>query len=243
MDENRLFVGLAENGLVALNKRTGNIDWQISAELYGSVVAPPIVVNDIVYVGTVDGYALAVNAKNGKIVFDALISNSGVISAPVCNGKRVVFTTLSGSIVCLDAKTGNITRQIETGEAMIINAAWRQKQPSISSSPVLTGDIIHVGGMDGYLRGYHIDTGSQSYAAYVGGPIGAGLCRSGNTLFVTTYDGRLQAWGFSDKPAAAKSPSVRRPAVSADKPKKQAAEKPKDRPKPIKKHPGRFSAH
>ncbi|PYE53267.1 PQQ-dependent dehydrogenase, methanol/ethanol family [Deinococcus yavapaiensis] len=118
-----MFITAPNNGLYALNAKTGQQLWQYKREIPEDLVTCCDIVNrgvalygDMVLMGTLDAHVLAFNAKTGKIIWDRTIEDYKkrytITSAPlVADGKIITGIHggeygVRGFLEALDPKTG-----------------------------------------------------------------------------------------------------------------------------------------
>lgn len=120
-----MFLTAPPNNVLALNARNGDLVWSYRHELPGSlslccgqVNRGVAVLNDKVYVGTLDAHLVALNARTGGVVWDKEIASPedgySITGAPLAVGDMVI-TGVAGSefgargfIQAVDARTGEL---------------------------------------------------------------------------------------------------------------------------------------
>lgn len=139
--------GLENSGPVA------PIMWTADAVAFDKIVAPPLQVGDVVYVGTADNLMLALDATNGETVwpepFEAGHSIWG--QAAYSRGKLYV-ASLDRSLHALDAETG-----IEQ---------WKTEfEGAIASQPVLNDNLVYISEFGSQVHAVDIDNGNIIWSA------------------------------------------------------------------------------
>ena len=66
--------------------------------------------------------------------------------------------------------------------------------PSAGGSPVLVGDVVWVGGMDGVLYALNAATGKVLWQSFLGAPTLSTPAVSGDALFIGATDGTIHAF-------------------------------------------------
>jgi outer membrane protein assembly factor BamB len=122
--------------MVALDLVSGQRQWELN--LAG--IDTPWVVGDWIYVVTSDSKLICIYRQNGHIrwinqmpAFDKPKAKRGVIgySGPVLAGNRLFVTSTSGTLIQLDAATGNFISQTPLGA-------------TISLPPVVANSTLYV---------------------------------------------------------------------------------------------------
>ncbi|MDR0437098.1 MAG: PQQ-binding-like beta-propeller repeat protein [Bacteroidales bacterium] len=86
-------------------------------------VSVPVVSEQMVYIVSDDRHVYAINRKDGSIAWKYLLKgDTGESSPVVCNDKLLVCTR-SGIVSILDAKTGNLLWEYDTGEQIFASPA------------------------------------------------------------------------------------------------------------------------
>lgn len=127
LDGDRIFVATAaENATVyALRLRDGRTVWKRNVP---SVVRTPLLLNDVLYLGTQPGRMFALSAEDGEVVWDVRLGVP-VASTPVPWGRRVLVGTGRDSLVTLDTESGRLHERVALpGE--------------VSAPPALVGDTL-----------------------------------------------------------------------------------------------------
>lgn len=106
--EGKVFAGQqgGERFFYAVNAKTGELEWKQTVPggwVWGSAAYD----DGMVYVPTVNGYCVCLDAKNGHIVWMYPTAKS-VPAEPAIDGDLVYFGSWSGSLYAFDKKTGKI---------------------------------------------------------------------------------------------------------------------------------------
>ena len=150
VDNNTVFIGGWDSYLYALDADTGQEKWSFKTGedpvIHNQVgfQSSPAVVDGTVYAGCRDAHVYAVDAATGRKRWDYPTSKSWVIGTPaVRDGMLYVGTSDSSRFMALDAKTGRLRFNLDTGAYVFSSAA-------------LAGGLAYVGAHNGKL--YAIDT-------------------------------------------------------------------------------------
>jgi outer membrane protein assembly factor BamB len=151
----------------AYDAKTGTRLW-ISGKIGDVIPSAPAISNGIVYVGSQDTFVYALNATtgarlwrhqlNGPITTSPIVAN-GVIFVGLASGpstaapsKTSDATTTTGSIVALDASTGNLI--------------WQQKQITdyLGTPLAYSNNLLYVGTNTNQVYAFNASTGLQSWS-------------------------------------------------------------------------------
>ena len=135
---NNVVFGSRDGNLYDLDIETGKEIWKVS---HGTswIITSPAIYDDVVFEGSSDArFEQAVDLKTGKEIWKTN-SIQAVWSSPAVTKNTVCFGDFSGTLFGLDLKTGQ-----EKWTVKLMNSF-------ITSSPVIIGNKIIVGGDDGKL--------------------------------------------------------------------------------------------
>lgn len=152
------------------------VSWfaEIESRSLRGVEATPIVIDGKMYVTGPWNIVMALDAKNGKLLwrYDPEIAGAtarkgccDVINRGVAVSKGKVITgTLDGRLIALDQKTGKVVWEKVTVD--------QSKDYTITGAPRIAGDNVVIGngggeyGVRGYVTAYNIDSGKQVWRFY-----------------------------------------------------------------------------
>jgi len=168
----------------------------------GKVRSSPAVVNDVVFVGALDGYVyrwdVATWTKKNSTKFGPIFSSPAVVDGVVYIGSNDSY------VYALNAVDLAMIRNFTTGGA-------------VRSSPVVVEGIVYAGSFDGYFYAWNISTGSELWKFWTASPIESSPAVSGDTIVFGTNDGRIYAlerisgrirWYHETNGAVISSPAV-----------------------------------
>jgi outer membrane protein assembly factor BamB len=141
---------------------------------------PPIYVGGKLYAVNNSGFAFALDANTGKLLWERRIGRLNA-SSPTYSRHRLYIVNLDpGHIVKLDARTGKII--------------WKKSLPGrAESSPVVVGRSVYFGCENGQLFSLSTVSGNVRWATTLGGPVKSAPAYYGGTLYVGDYGGDMNA--------------------------------------------------
>jgi outer membrane protein assembly factor BamB len=181
-------VGLSGGKLVKLDLANGVPVWEVTVTLpsgrselerIADIDADPVVVGSTIYVGTYNGDLAAVDLASGDILWRRTLSSHAGLTADT----QDIFVTDSQDHVWAAQPSDGAGR-------------WKQEQLTnrLLTAPVLVGDYLVVGDLEGYLHWISRRDGRLVGRAKVaGGAITARPVVSGGRIFVYADDGTLAA--------------------------------------------------
>ena len=149
--------------------------WRYRTE--GWVVNAPAVADGVVYIGSDDNSAYALEAETGEVLW-SLETDDVIRSTPTITGGVVYVGSNDNHVYALDAETGSLLWKHDTGD-------WAQYSPTVSGGMVYLGALA-----DGGYRVHALDavSGEQVWVAEAPYPYGA-------EFTVTIAGGKLYTWG------------------------------------------------
>ncbi|UCH43324.1 MAG: PQQ-like beta-propeller repeat protein [Dehalococcoidales bacterium] len=152
IESGTLFIGSFDKKLYAIDINDGSKKWEFETE--GAIVATPLVHDGIVYFGSFDRHLYAVDVASGEQVWkfpaskeDEVIPGHWFWSKPVIYNGVLYAGCLDGKVYVIDAISGQSTAGVD----------YFDLGSSISSSPVVVGDMVIVASEEGIV--YALDTG------------------------------------------------------------------------------------
>jgi outer membrane protein assembly factor BamB len=141
---------------------------------------PPIYVGGKLYAVNNSGYAFALDADTGKVLWERRIGRLNASSPTYYRHRLYIVNLVPGHIVKLDAKTGKII--------------WKKPLPGrAESSPVVIDRTAYFGCEDGNLYALSTVSGNVRWATQLGGPIKSAPAYYGGHLYVGDYGGYMNA--------------------------------------------------
>src|SRR3984885_11105054 len=139
---------------------------------------PPIYVGGRLYAVNNSGFAFALDADTGKVLWERRIGRLNASSPTYYRPRLYIVHLVPGHIVKLDAKTGRII--------------WKKSLPGRpESSPVVVDRTVYFGCEDGNLYALSTISGAVRWATQLGGPVKSAPAYYGGRLHVRDH-GRRQ---------------------------------------------------
>lgn len=141
---------------------------------------PPIYVGGKLYFVNNNGFAHALDADTGRILWKRRIGRLNASSPAYYNHRLYIVNLVPGHIVKLDAKTGK--------------TIWKRELPArAESSPLVIDRTVYFGVENGELFAMSTGKGQVRWSTPLGGAIKAAPAYYGGKLFVGDYGGYMNA--------------------------------------------------
>lgn len=158
-----------------------------SAAAYAAtdIGADPVIVGDTVYVGNVSGRTAALRIDDGETLWSI---PEGAVGPVAVAGDSIFLLNDLGQLLRIEAATGGVIWRTQLPEAE------RRRGVTAFHGPLLAGGRLIVGSSDNGLL--QVDPASGAILGAVPLPAGAASAPvvAGQTLYVVTEDGRLNAF-------------------------------------------------
>jgi outer membrane protein assembly factor BamB len=186
---NTLYVTSGFGFVTALDASTGVPRW--TQDLDVAPMGAPTVQDGVVYLTTRDALGWALDASNGRLLWQVFgaTSTSGIAggAAPAIAGPLVIFPNPSGQLVSAVRNTGQ--------QAWVASVAGRRLGRAFSSfsdltgDPVVTGGVVYAGNHAGTAAAFSATTGETIWRADEGtlSPVWV----AGGSVFMVTDENRL----------------------------------------------------
>ena len=141
---------------------------------------PPIYARGKLYAVNNNGTAIALDARNGKVLWERSIGRLNASSPAYSHDRLYIVNLVPGHIVKLNASTGAVI--------------WKKALPGRSeSSPLVLGNSVYFGCESGQLFSLSTRTGDVRWATTLGGPVKAAPAYRDGILYVGDYGGDMNA--------------------------------------------------
>jgi outer membrane protein assembly factor BamB len=154
-------------------------EWAQSADFNDKIVAPPLQVGDRVFVGTADNYVLAMDATDGRVLWNFETGHS-IWGQPAFRDGVLFATSMDRTIYALEAETGD--------------ELWRTSfAGAIAAGPVLNDDLVYVADFDSQIHALDIQTGDEQWAAPASNWIWGAPAYADGVVYYADIDGNVFA--------------------------------------------------
>lgn len=177
--------------VVSMDRHNGDVKWKKDLKL--PISGAVGVGSGLVMVGTIAGEVVALDSSNGEEKWRARVS-SEVLAPPASNGDIVVVQTQDDKVFGIDAATGTQRWMYDSTPAVLTLRG--------TGAPLVTSHLAIAGLSNGKVVALDTQNGVPVWEATVAVPQGrselervvdidGGLLLNGNTLYVTSYQGRM----------------------------------------------------
>ena len=203
-----LYADSTDGKLAAIDANTGKTLWSKSSRTHGwfgwgdkkrkdaMYAGGPVVVGDLLAVGTLDGHVYGVNAKDGAPRWEAEL-DSEVLASPAIAGDLVVVRTEDGRVYGLDAATGKRRWVYDQGNVPLLSLRG-------NGGLLVANGVVFFGSDDGKLDALRLDNGSKLWEQRLASGEGrteidrlddadGSVLLDGTTLYAAAYHGNLAA--------------------------------------------------
>ena len=125
--------------------------WLNNTSAHDKIVAPPLQVEDRVYVGTADNHILALNAVDGSQIWD-FETDHAIWGQPAYRDGTLYVASMDWTVYALNAESGELIWNTELGGAL-------------ASRPVLGEDLVYVSSYDGHVHALDMASGEERWKA------------------------------------------------------------------------------
>jgi outer membrane protein assembly factor BamB len=191
------FVGNVDNPRIAIGQSApadiSTPTWTFQTD--GDISSSPAVVDGKVYFGSHDQNWYCLNAYTGEKIWNYSLDFYVRSSAAVVGGR--VFTGADdGYFYALDANTGQKIWQTSAGGLVTTVMVPTEFNPR--SSPIVVGDWIYVGALDGKVYCLSTSDGNVKWTYSTGGPVVGSPAYSNGVVYITSTDTYLYALNAAD---------------------------------------------
>jgi len=207
----------------ALNPADGDELWCNKKMAVSTVAVVPAVVErgakgDRLYVFQNKKTLLCLDGRTGKTLWqgkfdpDAPIG-SGALKVQVPLADETGTPAVGEDVVCVgganvqwpgeegmsagmhgfDKATGRLLWRFKVSPGVVSSVPYQRHEPTITSSPVIVGDVVYFGANDGNFYALDVHTGRELWRYRFGVPIASTAAVTGNTVIVATWDGTVYA--------------------------------------------------
>lgn len=202
----------------ALDPATGDVRWANTEMAVSTIAVVPAAVEqreegDRLYVFQNDKTLRCLSGKSGQEIWEATFEKpDGKGREVVPLGNETGTPAIGENIVCVgstevsykgewlnaamhgfDKATGRLRWRFPVGRELAPTVPYKRESATITSSPVIVGDVVYFGASDGYFYALDAREGVLLWKYWFGLPIASTAAVSGNAVIVTTWDGTVHA--------------------------------------------------
>ena len=176
-------------------KSEPSILWKVKTG--GQVNSSPVLVNDIVYIGSEDHKLYAIDANTGIIKW-VFKTNGPVCSTPLVTKGKVMFLSYDDFFYALSQKDGKLVWKFKTqGESKFNVKDYYDGsfKPDFwdfyLSSAIVCYDLVYFGSSDSNVYALNIESGEQEWSYKTGGSIHTSPAIYENSLVIGSWDSKI----------------------------------------------------
>lgn len=154
------------------------------------ITADPVVVGDVIYVGTQSGKVAALDASSGEPHWTA---TEGALSPILPVATALYLVSDEARLVRLDAATGALVWAVDL-PYFTADKIRKRKDVYGNYGPILAGGRLIVASGDGQIRQFDPASGALLGAVALPGGAASNPVVAGATLYVVSTDGKLHAF-------------------------------------------------
>jgi outer membrane protein assembly factor BamB len=186
----RVFIGTADNHILALDAANGNLLWDF--EVGNSVWGQPAYKDGVVFVAVLDKRVYALDVESGQPVWDEPATLEGALaSQPVVDTDLVYVTSFDGQLHALSLSSGELV--------------WSANgQDWIWGAPTLVDGVVYFVDVQGNVYAVDGDTGEPIWSQNMGLSVDTSPVVVNNTIYIAsqgnidTGQGMLTALDIAD---------------------------------------------
>lgn len=176
-------------------KEEPSILWKIKTE--GPVISSPVIIDDMVYIGSGDNNLYAINATSGitKWVYK---TQGPIHSTPLVAKGKVLFLSYDGFFYALNLSDGKLIWKFKTeGESKFKVKSYYNANFAPDfwdfylSSAIASNDLVYFGSSDTNIYALDIESGEKVWNYKTGGNIHSSPAIYENSLVVGSWDSKI----------------------------------------------------
>jgi len=176
--DGRLHAITLDNGLPKWSRRIGIGTGSSEVERMSDVDGQPVIDNDQLFAISYSGQLLAIDLASREVMF---VKELASLKSLAVNSQQVIATSLEGKVVAYDRRSGEVLWESE-------ELAYRKL-----TNPVMIGDYIAVGDLDGIVHLFDPATGTIVSRVETKGALSS-LQVDGTRLMTQSKTGQVAIW-------------------------------------------------
>jgi outer membrane protein assembly factor BamB len=177
----RVFVGTADNYVLALDATSGESVWPVPFEAGHSIWGQPIYDDGVLYVGSLDKNVYALNADTGDEIWQTLVDGS--VSDRAVDDTDLVYV-------------GSFDRQVHALDKVSGATIWTAPaDAAVWGAPTLADGVVYFVNLNGNLSAVDAETGESVWSQAVGDYTVASPVVDDDTVYVATAGNPASAQG------------------------------------------------
>ena len=169
--------------------------WKVKTD--AQVISSPVVVDNVVYIGSCDKKLYAINAFNGQIKW-AFKTRGPINSTPLITHGKVLFLSYDGFFYALNQSDGELVWKFKTGGEAQFNVKDYYNgsfKPDFwdfyLSSAIAANDMVYFGSSDSNIYSLNIESGEKIWNYKTMGSIHSSPAIYKNSIVVGSWDSRI----------------------------------------------------
>ncbi|HEU4747214.1 MAG TPA: PQQ-binding-like beta-propeller repeat protein [Gemmatimonadaceae bacterium] len=167
------------------------IKWAFQTE--GPIRGSAIIVGDVLYFGSADGFLYAVDKADGDLRWK-FQTGGPIAGAPVVSGATLIVAGRSDRVYALDTTNGSVRWSFRMQPTLPTPTEWN----FFTAPPVVNGKQVLVPSGDGHLYCLDFDTGTRRWAFKTGDSVRAAPLVVGDTIYQPSGDDHVYALSAID---------------------------------------------
>lgn len=195
----RLIVSSHWDALAALNKNTGKKLWENNDGDIRFRSSTPAVMDENTLLVADDDAIMIVDSNSGEITSKTTLAGYNFSSSaqPAIIGRTAFAATVNKGVIAFDLEAKTILWERPVGGALVGTAPYAGVgSQTVEGTPVLADGKLIFGASDGYLYMLDPASGAVLQKRQIGAPVLGSVLRSGGSLIVADFAGRVSSFPF-----------------------------------------------
>ncbi len=174
--DDKVFIGAADNFLMALNANSGSLLWRY--EMGHSIWSQPTLVDGTLYVTSMDRSVYALNPETGDLIWRTSL-NGAIAAKPVVVDGVVYVSSFDNTLHALQATNGE-----ELWSAQATDWIW--------SAPAVNTTHVYLADASGLVLALQRDSGEKVWEYQASGPIQASPVTHDDMVYIASQGDNVQ---------------------------------------------------